>query len=350
MRRLYLSLSFLVFNLGFSQDYFLYVAAESDDQVSILKFDGKKIIETERVSVGIMPTENEGPHGISVDPNGKYWYLSLAHGNPNGSLVKYSTENNEPLSKIELGLFPATMEISKKTGLLYVVNFNLHGLMKTSTVSVVDPEYMVEITKIKTGIMPHGSRISPDGNYHYSVAMMSGELFEIDAVDLSVKRILSLESGTQHRNSMHHSKLKPTWVTPSPSGHELYIAANGSDNIYIVDTDKWNVKEVYKTGKGPYNIAVSADGEKLVTTLKNEGAVSIWSLKNRKQISKIKTTTSIPHGVVISPDNKYAFVSVEGIGGEAGKVDVISLEKLKLISSAEVGKQAGGIAFWKMVD
>ena len=350
MKRLYLILFLLIFNIGFSQEYYVYVAAESDDQVSVLKFDGKEIQETDRVSVGVMPTENEGPHGITIDPNGKYWYLTLAHGNPNGSVVKYSTENNEPLSKVELGLFPATMQISKTTGLLYVVNFNLHGLMKTSTVSVVDPEYMVEISQIKTGIMPHGSRVSPDGNLHYSVAMMSGELFEIDAVDLSVKRILSLDTNKHHRNAMHHSKIKPTWVTPSPSGKELYIAGNGSDNIYIVDTEKWEVKEIYKTGKGPYNIAVSPNGEKLIATLKNEGAVTIWSLKNRKQISIIKTTTSIPHGVVVSPDNKYAFVSVEGVGGESGKVDVINLEQLKLVASVEVGKQAGGIAFWKIAD
>ena len=350
MKRLFLILFFLIFNIGFSQEYYVYVAAESDDQVSVLKFDGKEIQETDRVSVGVMPTENEGPHGITIDPNGKYWYLTLAHGNPNGSVVKYSTENNEPLSKVELGLFPATMQISKTTGLLYVVNFNLHGLMKTSTVSVVDPEYMVEISQIKTGIMPHGSRVSPDGNLHYSVAMMSGELFEIDAVDLSVKRILSLDTNKHHRNAMHHSKIKPTWVTPSPSGKELYVAGNGSDNIYIVDTEKWEVKEIYKTGKGPYNIAVSPNGEKLIATLKNEGAVTIWSLKNRKQISRIKTTTSIPHGVVVSPDNKYAFVSVEGVGGESGKVDVINLEKLKLVASVEVGKQAGGIAFWKIAD
>ena len=114
--------------------------------------------------------------------------------------------------------------------------------MKTSTVSVVDPEYMVEITKIKTGIMPHGSRMSPDGNLHYSVAMMSGELFEIDAIDLSVKRILSLDSNKHHRNAMHHSKNKPTWVTPSPSGKELYIAGNGSNKIFIVDVEEWKVK------------------------------------------------------------------------------------------------------------
>ena len=156
-----------------------------------------------------MPTEIEGPHGITIDPEGEHWYLSLAHGSPNGYLVKYSTDNNEPLSRLELGLFPATMQISPTTGLLYVVNFNLHGLMKTSTVSVVDPLYMVEVTKIKTGIMPHGSRISKDGKYHYSVAMMSGELFEIDAMDLSVNRILSLDNNNNLRNAMHHSKIKP---------------------------------------------------------------------------------------------------------------------------------------------
>ena len=84
--------------------------------------------------------------------------------------------------------------------------------------------------------------------------------------------------------------------------------------------------------------------------MKNEGAVSVWSIDKGRQISKIKTSTNIPHGVVISPDNKYAFVSVEGVGGESGKVDVISLEQLKLIASVEVGKQAGGIAFWKIAD
>ena len=51
---------------------------------------------------------------------------------------------------------------------------------------------MTEITKIKTGSMPHGSRISKDGLKQYSVAMMSGELFEIDA--LSSKRFKETRS------------------------------------------------------------------------------------------------------------------------------------------------------------
>jgi hypothetical protein len=51
--------------------------------------------------------------------------------------------------------------------------------------------------------------------------------------------------------------------------------------------------------------------------------------------------------VAISADNKYAFISVEGIGGEPGSVDIINLETLKRVDVVETGKQAGGIIFWK---
>ena len=41
-------------------------------------------------------------------------------------------------------------------------------------------------------------------------------------------------------------------------------------------------------------------------------------------------------------------MNVEGIGGEPGIVDVIDIESQTLIDNVEIGKQAGGIAFWKM--
>ena len=346
-------------------NYYLYVASESDDVVSLLRFDGNEIKEIERIDVGIMPTEIEGPHGITVDPSGDFWYLSLAHGSPFGSLVKYSTETNKALSKTNLGLFPASMQVSPSTGLLYCVNFNLHGDMKPSTVSVVDPELMVEIKQITTGSMPHGSRLSPDGLFQYSVAMMSGELFEIDAISLEVTRKLDLDKKMDHSsmnhssmdhsshnmmNSMKHSKVKPTWVIPHPSENTAYVAGNGSNEIIEVNLDDWSITNRFKTGKGPYNVEITPNGKYLVVTIKGEGSTSIFDLVNKKMVSNLKNSTNVSHGIALSPDNKYAFISVEGVGGEPGVVDVINLETLKLISSVNVGKQAGGIAFWKISD
>ena len=339
---------------SFAQDYYVYVASESEDTVSLIKFDGNEAVEAERIDVGFMFAEIEGPHGITVDPSGDFWYITLAHGNPFGTLVKYSTKTNEAIARTTLGLFPATMEISTITGFLYCVNFNLHGSMKPSNVSVVDPETMTEITKIKTGSMPHGSRLSPDGLFQYSVAMMSGELFEIDALDLKVSRVLDLEKKMmksmdemKSMDGMKHSMVKPTWVIPHPEKNIAFIAGNGSDEVIEVDLKKWQVIDRFNTGKGPYNLEITPNGKLLIGTIKGEGKTAIWNLDSKKEVATIKNTTSVSHGIAISSDSKYAFISVEGIGGEPGIVDVISLESYELVSSVEVGKQAGGIAFWK---
>ncbi|MCB0836874.1 MAG: YncE family protein, partial [Bacteroidetes bacterium] len=267
-------------------------------------------------------------------------------------------------------------QISRATGLLYVVNFNLHGKMVPSTVSVVDPESMTELTKITTGAMPHGSRLSPDGMFHYSVAMMSGELFEIDALDMKVSRTLALDESDSdgmmdhsHHNmnhgdhSMHqgggmsemggekpmkHSKVKPTWVIPHPTLTKAYIAGNGIAEVLEVDLDEWKITRRFSGGKGPYNVEISPDGKLLVVTYKSDASTGVWDIESGKELARIPNSRKVSHGIAISPDNKYAFVTVEGIGAEPGSVDVIDLQKLEKVAVAEIGKQAGGIAFWKM--
>jgi len=218
---------------------------------------------------------------------------------------------------------------------------------------------MIEITKIPTGVMPHGSRFSSDGLYQYSVGMMSGELFEIDAVNLKVSRVLNLDKpGSEmkmdhaamghNEGEMSHSKTKPTWVMPHPTERKAYVAGNGIDEIIEVDLDKWEITNRFATGKAPYNIDISPDGRKLVATYKGDAMTGIWDLKKGKELARIKNTRRITHGVSISSDNKFAFVSVEGIGGEPGTMDVIDLTSNELVAHANLGKQAGGIIFWKM--
>lgn len=378
---------FLIPSKGFTQDYYVYVAAESEDEVHLIHFDGKtnnaEIAKT--ITVGRFPTEIDGPHGINISPDGKYWFLSIAHGNPFGMLAKYETGTDKLIATTDLGMFPASMEISKSTGLLYVVNFNLHGDMVPSTVSVVDPDFMEVITNIETGIMPHGSRISDDGTKQYHVSMMTDELVEINTAGLKVSRKLNLrrsamdmdekedhsehvmdeknehtENHDQHMKDgthekhladkkmvMHKPEVKPTWADPHPTKPFVYVAGNGSDEIIEVNTEKWNVTRRFKAGKAPYNLEVSHNGKLLVASYKGEGATGIFDLDTGKEIAKIENTRKVTHGVAISQDNRYAFLSVEGIGGEPGSVDIIDLKTNKRVASVETGKQAGGIIFWK---
>jgi len=369
-----------------ANDYYVYVCAESEDEVALIKFDGKRAVVEKTIPVGVWPLEIEGPHGITVSPDGEHWYLSMAHGMPYGHLYKYETGTDKFVERVELGMFPATMEISKATGLLYVVNFNLHGgHSKASTVSIVDPDEMVEVERVETGVMPHGSRMLNNGLKHYSVAMMSGMLYEIDAMSMEITRTLETsppmkmkskkgKHSSHSMHTMHNSKSmsnkdkkgmaamgkmamghkmppeKPTWVYPHPNDDLLYVVNNGTDNVVEIDVKKWKVLRTFKTDKAPYNCEVSQDGRHLVVTYKGAAKTGVWDLKTGKEIAKFNNTRKVTHGVVISPDNRYAFVSVEGIGKEPGSVEIFDLKELKPVAIAEVGKQAGGIAFWKMED
>ena len=108
-----------------AQVYQVYVAAESEDVVQRLSFDANTYQGWVDVTtpVGKIPTETDGPHGLTISPDKKHWFVTIAHGNPYGYLAKYSTDTHELMGTVDLGLFPASMEISEFTGLLYTVNF-----------------------------------------------------------------------------------------------------------------------------------------------------------------------------------------------------------------------------------
>lgn len=319
------------------QTYYFYVCAESDDEVALVRYGpgGLEVVKT--INVGSYPTEIEGPHGITVDPNGRYWYVSIAHGFPYGSVHKYRTGSDDWLGNVTLGMFPATLSVAETTGLMYVANFNLHGAMEPSGISAVEVDTMTEVERIETGLMPHGSRLSRDGTQHYSVNMMGGDLVELDALTFEVSRRLLLGQGVQ-----------PTWVsTPTVDGL-VYVTGNNVAKVFEVDLESWSIRRTFETGAGPYNLAVSADGRTLVVTYKQADAVGFWDLDTGTERARVSTTRTIPHGVMLTPDGAYAVITIEGVGDEPGTVEVYEIDTAARVADVDVGKQAGGIAFWKV--
>ncbi len=64
--------------------------------------------------------------------------------------------------------------------------------------------------------------------------------------------------------------------------------------------------------------------------------------------TRIETTQPVTHGVAVSPDSRYAFISNESVGATPGTVDVIDLAARERVASVKVQYQPGGISFWKM--
>jgi DNA-binding beta-propeller fold protein YncE len=355
------------------QDYLVYVVSESSDKVSLIRFGPQGARVETSFETGVMPTDVDGPHGVAVSPDKQFYYVSLGHGRPYGSAWKYSAKDNSVLGQVTLGFFPATMDVSPDGEFLYAVNFNLHGDMVPSSVSVVATDQMLEVKRIPTCIMPHGSRFNPQGTKHYSACMMNDMLVEIDTGTFKVARHFLLtkgkEMGMTGAPEVHSMKgmqgmdmsvhgmeppkpgdvtCSPTWAQPSVDGSSIFVACNKSSEIVEVDANKWNVVRRIPAGAGVYNLAVTKDGRLLIGTNKRDQSVSIFEIKSGRELARLKTRRKVLHGVAVSPDNRYAFISVEGIGSEPGTVEIIDLEALKTVATVDVAPQAAGIDFWKM--
>ena len=60
-------------------------------------------------------------------------------------------------------------------------------------------------------------------------------------------------------------------------------------------------------------------------------------------MAQLTTSHTVPSGVQVTPDGRYAVVSQEGKGGEAGALDVFDLTTRTRVGSIEVGAGAGGV-------
>jgi DNA-binding beta-propeller fold protein YncE len=104
----------------------------------------------------------------------------------------------------------------------------------------------------------------------------------------------------------------------------------------------WKLTRRIPARQGIYNLAVTSDG-RLVATNRRDQSASVFDIRTGKETAVVRLPRKAAHGVVISPDQRYAFVSVEGVGAEPGTVVMIDLSSGKISATAEVAPQAGGI-------
>lgn len=351
------------------REYWVKLVCESADRIATVRFGPHGATLEKTTETRVLQSDISGPHGIVFSPDRKNFYVSIGHGRPYGTAIKYSSEDDREVKQVGLGLFPATEDVTPDGNFLFVVNFNLHGDPVPSSVSVVDTHEMVELARIPTCVMPHGSRISRDGEKQYSACMMDDLLVEIDAGKMKVARSFLLSQGrelglaslpsaqegthkTEHHEGMAMNMAAitcmPTWAQPSVDGNHVYVACNKSNEIVEVDAQRWTLGRRIPAGNGVYNLGVSPDGTLLIATNKKDASISIFDIAGGKELARLPTKRKVVHGVVISPDSRYAFITVEGVGAEPGTVEVVDLAARKTVATVDTPSQAAGIDFWKM--
>src|SRR4030095_10988770 len=149
----------------------LYVTNQGSDVLSVIDTDALVVIKL--IDVGVLPGV-DSPHNVFVDPQNKYFYVSLINS---ARVLKFDAETDEQVSSAVVGQSPANPVTSPDGKTLYVTNWNPNN----ATLHVLNAETMVEKYHLTfppaLGTLPPGLTITHDGSTLYTTHEGSGMVF-----------------------------------------------------------------------------------------------------------------------------------------------------------------------------
>ncbi|MFL5491709.1 MAG: YncE family protein [Gemmatimonadales bacterium] len=222
--------------LAQSPGYYVAVVSESGDMATWLTPSGPRLTPERIVPIGVMPSDIDGPHNITVSPDGKSYYITVAHGTPFGSLWKLDARNDSILGKSQVELFPTTVSLTPDGQLAFVANSDFHGdHPRTNVISVIHTPTMTKITDLEACDMPHGVKVNHAGTRAYVSCMHSDEILELEVATLLLTRrartgaahAMTAVSAASHSGTAASSpegECSPTFVSVSRDDKRLFVA------------------------------------------------------------------------------------------------------------------------------
>lgn len=324
-------------------DYQLGVSSESGDIISWIRPAADTLIVDRVVPIGIMPADIDGPHNVAMAPDQASYYVSIAHGTPNGTLWRMAADSDTLIGRAELEFYPTTIALTPDGELAFVANSDFFGdRPRVNPVSVVHTPTMTKIADIRACDMPHGVRVNHAGTRVYISCMHSDEILEMEVATFGITRRAPAGSAA-HAGGDHGGGCAPTFVSVSPDDRRLYVACNTGNTLQVWDAATLERLAEIPVGKGAYNVEPSPDGSTVIVTNKKDRSISIVDAASMKEVARVPVTKSVVHGVAWSPDGRYAYISQESVGADPGAVDMVDVAARRVVATVPLPAQPTGI-------
>src|SRR5439155_1659433 len=244
---------------GEAPSYRIFVSSESGDIVSQLTWDGVALKTVKVVPVGIMPADIDGPHNVTVAPDSKYWYVTIAHGTPYGTLWKMAGE----------GMLPQAMPMKMGHG-------GAQGGLRRAV--------------LHDACMPTFVSVSPDDTRLYVACNHSDELMVLDAGTLDLVKAIPAGHGAYN-------------VEPSPDGKWVIVTNKKDQSVSLIDAATLaEVARIPTTKPFPHGVAYAPDSRYAFISQESKGvdpgAVNVIDLQTKTNVASVAVPLQ-PTGITI---------------------------------------------------
>lgn len=317
----------------------LYVTNQDDATVSVVDLTTQKVIETvDLQAMGYGP--NAKPHHAQVEPDGSYWYLTLIGA---GKLLKLD-RSNQVVASVDLEV-PGLISLDPVHDVIMVAK-SMSAVNPPKRIALVRRSDLKLVDEYDTFFpRPHGNVIRGDYVYVASLGVNQLASLRIDGGDLKLIDV----DGPPH-----------TFVqlAVAPDGKWLTATAQTSGKLMVFDLADPATPTLTHTldlGGGPFESIFTHDGKLVFVTNIDANRVTVVDAATWQVVKTIEHEgLSQPHGLALSPDGRYVYVSNRFQSGGAhdheghkptgnGTLVAICIPTLTVDAVLPVGHYAAGI-------
>jgi YVTN family beta-propeller protein len=301
---------------------YLYVGNTLSGDLSVIE------IPTHRV-VGTIPASVIGnsPDDVISSRAGDVLYVSRLDTK---DVVAVSTATEKVLWRADVGGTPNHLALSSDERFLYVPVYDKGQL------AIVDTKTHTVLKRIDVGAGAHGTILGPSGKYVYVGMMEGNQVAVIDVASNSLKKIIHMPEGVRPFQISADEKLLYAQLSKL---HGFVVVNLATDSIIKT------VKMPTPDGKAPepslklshwvvnHGLAISPDGKFLVANASLNGFTAIYTLPALQLVTTVPVGRE-PNWVVFSRDGKFAYIS----NRRDNTISVLSLGDRKEVSRIKVGE------------
>lgn len=239
---------------------------------------------------------------------------------------------------IETGMAPRDLVLFDNDRRLLVANSG------SDTVSVVDLVNRRKLYDVPVAVQPYGVAVTDGGKTALVTGWASGDL-----------HILTLEAGSGTTRAVVDVGLLPYTVVAPPGSNSAFVAINADDKVVTVDLRTAKLERSIAVGRGPWSLASSMDGRRVLVTNNRSNSLSMIDVSTvgAAVAEPASFTAGSQHrgdGKVIERRPKNAAIgsggSVAAFTELAGdQIVIVELPSGKIVRAIDGGKAPYGIEF-----
>jgi len=286
-----------------------FIANQASDFIAVVNLDNNFV--TRLIKVGTSSSSIAAPHNVYVDNNGRYFYVTLIN---EGFIEKYDAMTYELLGRLNAVTSPGHVIISRDGTKGYVTNYSLNYQERhiksfhTGNMTVLNT-----ISDIRMNAT-HGCRITSDGQFLVTVSELGEYVHIIRTSDDQLEIAIPVDP-TVPPNGNGTGNFRPIAVSISPDDKYAFITCDKSNEVRVLNLNTRSFIRTIGVGQFPIQSECTPDGKWLYVANRNSNSVTVIEIMTLSTFKTIPSAGYQPHGVAITPDGRYAYVTCESISG-----------------------------------